>query len=75
MLIAIAVREGCAMVEPEGVRVDGARLAPIQRIAVPDWVLKFSRRLMSLSQGNYVIVLTVAKDHKWTVARLGKIEE
>ena len=64
------------MVEPEGVKVNGARPAAIQRIAVPDWVLKFSRRLLSLSPGNYVIVLAVGenKDHKWTIARLGHIE-
>lgn len=42
---------------------------------MPDWVVKLARRLMALSPGRYAIVLTIGKEHDWTVQFLGKVEQ
>lgn len=41
---------------------------------MPEWVLKLARRLMALTEGRYLIVLTVGKETNWTVTKLGKVE-
>lgn len=37
---------------------------------MPDWLVKLARRLLSLSHGRYIIVLTVSNQPDWTVQEL-----
>jgi hypothetical protein len=43
--------------------------------SLPGWIIKLTRRLLSLQPGRYSITLTVGKRHDWTVQMLGKVEE
>lgn len=43
---------------------------------IPVWLLKFCRRVLSLDDGRYTIVLTKSDGQQdWTVQRLGKVEQ
>lgn len=42
---------------------------------MPEWLVKFIRRLMGLSEGRYQVTLTIQKDAwDWTITELGKVE-
>lgn len=41
---------------------------------MPEWVIKLARRLMALTPGRYVIILSIGQIIDWTVQELGKIE-
>jgi hypothetical protein len=36
--------------------------------------MKLARRLLALAPGRYMIILTIGRDHDWTVQMLGKVE-
>jgi len=45
-------------------------------MTLPDWAVKFVRRVMGLQPGVWLIVLTVGEvGHVWTVSELGKVEK
>jgi len=39
-----------------------------------DWVYKLAQRLMNLTPGRWIIILTVGKEHDWTVWGPEKVE-
>lgn len=42
---------------------------------MPQWIVDFTRRLLGLGDGRYLIVLTVRDGRwDWTVQSLGKVE-
>jgi hypothetical protein len=42
---------------------------------MPEWIVKLARRLMALTPGRYMIILTIGSTIDWTVQELGKIEK
>jgi hypothetical protein len=59
-----AVEEGRLIAEPE-----------VERVVVPEWIMRLSKRLLSLPSGRYIITLTATKErHDWTIANAGRIE-
>ncbi len=42
---------------------------------MPEWLLKLTKRLLALTPGRYLIILTLGKEADWTLQHLGKIEK
>ncbi len=42
---------------------------------MPEWITKLAARILSLTDGRWLIVLTVNGRHRdWTIENLGKVE-
>ena len=41
---------------------------------VPQWLEQFVKRLMALTPGRWLIVLTVGKEHDWSISGPEKVE-
>ena len=41
---------------------------------LPDWICKFAQRLMNLTPGRWIIILTVGKKPDWSISGPEKVE-